>query len=485
MLKYFSAATVVVFFLIICMSFNNGGIDGKAVTPLNQMNQDTLGKKNKVANLYMTNCSGCHGEHMNAFVDRKWKHGNTQKDLIRGIKHGYPDEGMPAFDAAFTDEEIKDLADYILTGIKNVDRYLIDEKPASDVFKTEKMTIRLDAVVEGLDVPWGIAFLPGNELLVTDRNGKLYRAKSDKSKTEVSGVPEVVAQGQGGLLDVAVDPGFSKNNLIYLSYSKPKNEGGNILSTTAIMQAKLSGNKLSGQKDIFIAQPYSRTRHHYGSRLVFDDKGNLFFSVGERGNEKQNPQEIKGNDLGKIHRIKTTGAPVADNPFLKQAGVQPTIYSYGHRNPQGMAFDPRTKELWSNEHGPRGGDELNIIKPGRNYGWPVITYGINYNGKTISNISAKEGMEQPEHYWTPSIGASGLAFVTGNRYPGWENNILSGALRFKYLNRSELKDNKVTHEEILFRNIGRVRDVRMGPDGYIYMAVESPGKVYKLVPTSK
>jgi len=485
MLKYFSAGTVVVFFLMICLSFNNGGTTNKAIKPQAEVNQDSVSRTNKVANLYMANCSGCHGEQMNAFVDRRWKHGSTQKDLIKAIKHGYPDEGMPAFDATFSDEEITDLADYILTGIKNVNRYMIEDKPESNTFKTEKLTIRLDAVAEGMDVPWGIAFLPGDELLVTDRNGKLYRVKSDKSKSEISGVPEVVAQGQGGLMDVVTDPGFSSNKLIYLSYSKPKSEGGNILATTAIMRAKLSGDKLTDQKDIFIAQPYSRTRHHYGSRLAFDDKGHLFFSVGERGNEKQNPQQIKGNDLGKIHRIKTDGSVVADNPFLKLAGVQPTIYSYGHRNPQGLAFNPRTKELWSNEHGPRGGDELNIIKPGRNYGWPVITYGINYNGKTISDISSKQGMEQPEHYWLPSIGTSGLAFVSGSRYPGWENNILSGALRFKYLNRSEMKGNKVIHEEILFKNIGRVRDIRMGPDGYLYMAVESPGTVYKLIPLSK
>ncbi|MGV3704209.1 MAG: PQQ-dependent sugar dehydrogenase [Arcticibacter sp.] len=485
MLKYFSAATVLVFFLMICLSFNNGGTAGKRVAPGKTTQQDSTIRNNKVANLYMANCSGCHGEHMNAFVDRQWKHGNTQKDLMKAIKHGYPEEGMPAFDAAFTDVEIQALADYILTGIKNVNRYTADEKPKSNIFKTEKMTIRLDTVVAGMDVPWGIAFLPGNELLVTDRNGKLYRAKSDKSKVEISGVPEVLSQGQGGLLDVVIDPGFASNKLIYLSYSKPKNEGGAILATTAIMKARLNGNALTDQQDIFVAKPYSRTRHHYGSRLAFDDKGYLYFSVGERGNEKQNPQEIKGNDLGKIHRIKTDGSPVADNPFLKTTGAQGTIYSYGHRNPQGLAFNPDTKELWSNEHGPRGGDELNIIRPGRNYGWPVITYGINYNGKIISNISAKAGMEQPQHYWLPSIAASGMAFVKGTKYPGWENNILSGALRFQYLNRSEVKNNKVTHEEILFKNIGRVRDVRLGPDGYIYMAVESPGTVYKLVPLSK
>ncbi|WP_245681408.1 PQQ-dependent sugar dehydrogenase [Arcticibacter eurypsychrophilus] len=432
----------------------------------------------KSASLYLATCSGCHGEKMNAFVDRKWKFGNSKEDLFKSIKNGHPNEGMPSFKAAFTDKEIYALADYILTGIKNVDQYTIDEKPSSSLFKTEKMSIRLDTVAKGMQIPWSIAFLPGKDMLVTDKVGKLYQITEDGSKKEITGVPEVVAEGQGGLMDVILDPSFATNKLIYLSYSKPKNS----LATTAIMQAKLSGDRLTEQKDIFIAEPYSRTRHHYGSRMVFGRDGFLYFSVGERGNEKENPQEIKGNDLGKIHRIKTDGSPAPGNPFAKTPGAEASIYSYGHRNPQGLAVDPKTGVIWSNEHGPRGGDELNIIKPGQNYGWPVITYGINYDGKIMSPISAKEGMAQPQHYWIPSIATSGIAFVSGNKYPAWKDNILSGSLRFKYLNRSVMQNDKVTHEEILFKNIGRLRDVRMGPDGFIYIAVESPGTIYRLVP---
>jgi glucose/arabinose dehydrogenase len=248
------------------------------------------------------------------------------------------------------------------------------------------------------------------------------------------------------------------------------------------MRARLDGNTLKDQKDIFIAKPYSRTQQHYGSRLQFGKDGYLYISVGERGNEKENPQQIKGNDLGKIHRIKSDGTIPADNPFVKTADAQASIYSYGHRNPQGMTIHPGTGQIWVNEHGPRGGDEINIVEAGNNYGWPVISYGINYNGKPITNLTAKEGMAQPVHYWIPSIGPSGMAFVTGGKYKDWEGNILSGSLRFKFLQRTVLNGSKVTREEILFKNIGRVRDVRMAPDGFIYMAVETPGRVYRLVP---
>lgn len=431
---------------------------------------------------YKNYCAGCHGEKMDMFVDRSWKHGNKKEDLFKTIKNGHPDEGMPAFGESLTDKEINELADYILTGVKNVSKYTSNDQPASDVFKTEAMTIKLEMVAEGLDVPWGIAFLPAAELLVTERSGKLYRVKRDKSLQAISGVPEVLARGQGGLMDVVLDPDFAKNQVIYLSYSKTRKEGNAVLATTAILRAKLSGNQLTEQKDIFVAKPYSRAQHHYGSRMQFGKDGYLYCSIGERGNEKENPQQLKGNDLGKVHRIKSDGSIPADNPFFKTPGVEASIFSYGHRNPQGMTIHPQTGKIWTNEHGPRGGDEINIEEPGKNYGWPVITYGINYNGKPISNLTAKEGMVQPIHYWIPSIGPSGLAFVTGNRYKGWEGNLMSGSLRFKFLQRSVLKGNKVVKEEILFKNIGRVRDVRMAPDGFIYIAVESPGRIFKLVP---
>jgi glucose/arabinose dehydrogenase len=431
---------------------------------------------------YKNYCAGCHGEQMDMFADRKWKFGSKKEDLFKSVKLGHENEGMPAFGGSLTDKEINALADYILEGIKNVDKYTADEQPVSDLFKTEEMDVRLELVAEGLEVPWGMAFLPGGEMLVTNRNGKFYRVKADKSLQSISGAPEVLAKGQGGLLDVVLDPDFANNHDIYLSYSKFKNEDGTVLATTAIMKAKLEGNILTEQQDIFIAKPYSKTQHHYGSRMQFGKDGYLYFSVGERGNEKVNPQEIKGNDLGKVHRIKSDGSIPADNPFVKTPGAEASIYNYGHRNPQGMTIHPETGKIWTNEHGPRGGDEINIEEPGKNYGWPVITYGINYNGKPISNLTAKTGMVQPIHYWIPSIAPSGIAFVTGDKYQRWKGNLLSGSMRFKFLQRSVLKGNKVVKEEMLFKNIGRVRDVRMAPDGFIYIAVEAPGRIYRLVP---
>ena len=483
MFKYLITLLLICSFTAVLLSFSNSE-NTPNPAPVNDPIQDS--KFGKAAVHYQTYCGGCHGEKMNAFADRKWKHGNSRDDLFKAIKHGYKDEGMPAFDETFTDKETYQLADYIITGIKNVDRYAASDKPQSNIFKTELLTIRLDTIVKGLDVPWGMAFLPGGEMLVTDRNGNFFQVRKDGSTILIAGTPEVVNAGQGGLMDVIIDPDFETNKIIYLSYSKGKSIGGKNLATTAILKAKLENGQLSDQKDIFIAEPYSSTRHHYGSRMQFGKDGYLYFSVGERGGHNENPQQIKGNDLGKVHRIKSDGSIPADNPFVKTAGAEPSIFSYGHRNPQGMTIHPQTGAIWTNEHGPRGGDEINIVSPGKNYGWPDITYGINYNGKQMNpnTKTAKANMEQPLYQWTPSIGPSGMAFVNGNKYKGWEGNLMTGSLRFQYLNRSVLKDNKVVSEEILFKNIGRVRDVRMGPDGYLYIAVETPGTVYRLTPVN-
>ncbi len=442
--------------------------------------------KDSALSNYKNYCASCHGEKMEAFVDRKWKHGNSKDSLFESIKIGNADDGMPGFDTTFTDNEINDLVTYIVNGIGNVKKYDFKEVTVkSNLFTSKLQDIRLDTVVTGLKVPWGMAFLPGDEMLITERSGKLYRLTKKRELQDIEGVPEVLAEGQGGLMDIALHPGYTKNHIIYISYSLPKKTDSITLATTAVMRAKLDGNKLTEQKNIFVALPYSRTKHHYGSRLQFGEDGMLYISVGERGNEKENPQTLR-NSLGKIHRVKDDGSIPPDNPFVDSSGAVASIYSYGHRNPQGLAFNPTTGELWSNEHGPRGGDEINIVRKGKNYGWPVITYGINYNGIPMSNITEKEGMERPEWYWIPSIGPSGMAFVTGDRYKGWKGNILSGSLRFKYLNRSKVVNNKITEEEILLKNMGRLRDVRMGPYGYIYVAVEAPAAgIFRLIPVKR
>ncbi|MFD2514858.1 PQQ-dependent sugar dehydrogenase [Pontibacter locisalis] len=431
---------------------------------------------------YISYCSGCHGEEMEAFTDRKWKHGNSSEDLFKAIKHGYPDEGMQAFDETFTDKQINGLVAYIQEGIKQVKQYdFSEEKALAHVQKSEELNFRIDTVVSGLDVPWGMAFLPNGDMLITERSGVLYRLTGNKQLQKITGAPEVLAQGQGGLLDVELHPDFAKNNTIYLSYSALKQEGGNTLSTTAVMRAQLDGNKLTNPKVIFEALPYSKTRHHYGSRLEFGRDGYLYLSVGDRGNHDENPQSLERHP-GKVHRIKDDGSIPADNPFTDKPGAVASTYSYGHRNIQGMAIHPETGAIWTHEHGPKGGDEVNVSEKAKNYGWPVISYGINYNGTVLTELTKKEGMEQPLWYWVPSIAPSGMAFVTGNRYKGWENDLMVGSLRFKFLSRLEMDGNKIVKEEKLLKNIGRVRDVKMSPDGYLYVAVEKPGAIYKLIP---
>ena len=484
MLKVFSTVVVIASIGLACVQLND---KHSSITTANISTEKKKNSKDtgSVESNYKNYCSGCHGEKMDAFVDRKWKYGNTKEDLFKGIKHGYPDGGMPAFEAAFTNDEMYALSDYILTGIENLKRYEFNKATAQEnLFISAEQNIKLDTIAKGLGSPWGMVFLPNGDILVTEKSGKLSRIAKDKSIQSITGVPELTSEGQGGLMDVVLHPKFKSNNIIYLSYSAIKKEGTTTLATTAIMRAKLNGDKLSDQKMIFEALPYSKTRHHYGSRMVFGKDGMLYFSVGERGNEKQNPQSLE-NDLGKVHRIKDDGRIPADNPFINKKNAKPSIFTYGNRNPQGLTVNPFTGAIWSNEHGPRGVDEINIIKEGNNYGWPEISFGINYDGKIITDKTAKEGMEQPLHYWIPSIGPSGMAFITGNRYNKWQGNLLVGSLRFKYLNRCVVKDNKVVSEELLLKNIGRLRDVRMGPDGYIYVAVENPGFIFKLIPVAK
>ncbi|CAN5471810.1 hypothetical protein BH11BAC3_BH11BAC3_11530 [soil metagenome] len=470
-----------------CLAFlnvneSNKMPSGNAVLAIQQ---PSVGDTTGVEHNYKNFCSGCHGEKMNAFVDRKWKHGNTRENLFTGIKAGWADDGMPSFDTAFTNKEMYALADYILEGIKNRKRYDFEKAPAlENLFASTEVTVKLDTIVQGVKSPWSFAFLPDGEMVFTEKYGTLYKVTKDKVMETVSGVPTVVADGQGGLFDVVLHPDYKKNHLIYLSYSLAKKEGSKTLATTAIMRAKLVGNKLEDQKVIFEALPYSTTRHHYGGRMVFDRKGFLYFSVGERGNEKENPQSLS-NDLGKIHRINDDGSVPSDNPFVNTPGAKPTIYAYGNRNPQGLTMNPTTGEIWSHEHGPRGGDEVNLVEKGKNYGWPVICYGINYNGAIITDKTAMEGMEQPLLYWLPSIAPSGMAFVEGDRYKGWKGDLMVGSLRFNYLNRCKIKGNTITGEELLLKNVGRMRDVRMGPDGYLYISVENKGYIFKLIPVQQ
>ena len=344
--------------------------------------------------------------------------------------------------------------------------------------------VRAETVARGLENPWALAFLPDGRILVTERPGRLRIVGTDGSLSQpLAGVPEVQARGQGGLLDVALDPDFATNRTIYLSFSQP-GEGG---AGTAVARARLGEGRLDDVRVIYSQRPKVNSTGHYGSRIVFRRDGTMFITQGDRFNFRDRAQDLSAG-MGKIMRINSDGTVPRDNPFVDRGGVQPEIWSYGHRNVQAAALHPATGELWTVEHGARGGDELNNPQAGRNYGWPVITYGIDYNGSRIGEGTARDGMEQPVYYWDPVIAPSGMAFYTGNRYPGWgQNSVLIGGMASRALVRLVLENGRVTLEERYLGELReRVRDVQQGPDGYIYIVTDNEqGQVMRIVPAGR
>ncbi len=431
---------------------------------------------------YSNVCSSCHGSNILSFAGHRWKHGTERDSIFKSIKYGFEGTEMIAWESVLSDDQINNLTSYILKEIENVKKYGVkEEKLASDIVKTELLTIKLDTIVSGMVQPWGMVFLPSGDMLVTEQSGILYRVDKAGNKIPVTGLPKSKYRGQGGLLDIELHPDFKNNNWLYVSYSDYVIEGKDTLAGTALSRLKFANDKLTNEEKLFEGFPYSTAGSHFAGRIEFDKDGYLFLSVGDRRKENENPQFLT-NYNGKVHRMMDDGKIPSDNPFVGQDSVMQTIYSYGHRNPQGMALNPATNQIWTHEHGPRGGDEVNIIEPGLNYGWPIISYGIEYDGTTFTNLTEKEGMEQPLLYWVPSIAPSGATFVSTDKYPGWEGDFLAGSLRFRYLNRCIVDGNKIIGEEPLFKGIGRVRNVRVGPDGYIYVAVEEPGIIFRLMP---
>ncbi len=341
----------------------------------------------------------------------------------------------------------------------------------------EHINYTTEIIIPDLNIPWGMVFLPDGSMLITEKFGELIHYKNG-TKTNVEGLPDIYVRGQGGLLDLELHPNYKENGWIYFSFASAEGDGdgdgdgGN----TAIMRAKLNGNKLTDNQLLYKAGPNSKKGQHFGSRLEFDNKGYLYFSIGDRGNRDENPQDIT-RDCGKIYRIHDDGRIPDDNPFVNTPDAKTAIYSYGHRNPQGMVKHPKTGEIWVHEHGPRGGDEINVIQKGKNFGWPSITYGINYSGTPITKKTSRKGMEQPLFFWVPSIAPSGMTFVTSDVYPDWKGDILVGSLKFQYLEHLMLKKGKVVKREILLNGMGRVRNIRQGPDGYLYAALEGVGIV--------
>jgi glucose/arabinose dehydrogenase len=375
--------------------------------------------------------------------------------------------------------------------------------PDGQVVKSEKQTFKIEVVARGIETPWAIAFLPDRRLLITERPGRLRIVEKGKLLPEaVKGTPKVWEKQDGGLFDVEVHPDYAKNGWIYLSYSEilpgyvappaaaapatpppadpgqggRRGRGGppDPPTMTVIVRGKINkNNEWTDEQIIFRAKPefYSSSNAHYGSRFIFDSQGHLFYTLGEKNNPAL-AQDL-ANPLGKIHRVNDDGSVPKDNPFVGRADAVATIWSYGHRNPQGLAWDPVTHKLWESEHGPQGGDEINVIEPGHNYGWGVITMG---NDPRVPE-KTHEGMEQPIVYYTPTIAPSGMTFYTGSRYPNWKNNLFVSALGGQQLRRLEVKGTEVTHQEQAFNQFGRVHDVIIGPDGYLYVTLQLPGQV--------
>lgn len=356
------------------------------------------------------------------------------------------------------------------------------EKPSEEIVEVNDpnnpFSFKVETVVGGLELPWGMLFLPDGSMLISEQKGELIHFKNGK-KSLVQDIPKVYHKNQGGLLDIELHPDYKNNGWIYLSMSaniEKDGKGGN----TTIMRAKLVDNRLVNQEVLYKATPNTKTGNHFGSRLEFDNEGYLYFSIGDRKNRDVNPQDIT-RDNGKIYRINDDGSIPTDNPFYNVEGAKKAIFSYGHRNPQGMAIHPVTGKIWTHEHGPKGGDEINIITAGKNYGWPLICYGINYDDTILTENTSLPGMEQPVHYWVPSIAPSGMDFVTSDKYPNWKGNLLVGSLKFEYLNRCVIENDKVVKEEKLLDGMGRIRTILEAPDGYIYVAIEQKG-IVRLVP---
>ena len=423
-------------------------------------------------------CSGCHGQKMKTFVDRKWEYGSTQEDIERSIAKGMVNEGMPAYEQTLKPEEITILAQYILQGIADRKSYDIVEDSTPKHYVSDYYNLRVDTIVDGLEIPWGIKVLADGTIFFTERKGTFNIKRPGAEAVAIQGVPDSKAHGQGGMMDVALHPQYEDNGWIYLSYTK----SNGLKYTTAVVRGKIKGNKFVDQEDIFEALPYVSTKYHFGSRIVFDQEGYMYVTVGDRGKRDDHPQFLS-NACGKVHRLFDDGRVPQDNPYYNDAEAIKSIWSYGHRNPQGMVYDAQNDNIWVHEHGPRGGDELNLVEKAVNYGWPIVSYGINYNGTTFTDKSEMEGMRHPVNVWIPSIAPSGMAVVDAH-YPHWKGDILSGSLRFNYISRVRVNGDQLVEEERILQDIGRVRAIEMGADGHLYVGVEDKGRILRVVITA-
>ena len=440
--------------------------------------------------LYTQHCATCHGTDLTggmskSLLDGVWQFGDGRGYVTRNIRDGIPNLGMPSFGKTLTGDEISSIVDYLY----EAEAAAGAKKPAlPEMIESMDYEIKTEIYADNLSIPWAIVFLDDKTALVTERPGTLRMIQDGQLLAEpVAGTPEVVHEGQGGLMDVNIDPEYAENGWIYLSYShaiKKKLTDRRPPAMTRLVRGRIKDMQWTDEQVIYEAPHdlYLTTRHHYGNRIVFDKKGYLYFSIGDRGRQDQAQDPSRPN--GKIHRIYPDGSIPEDNPFIDNG--LPTLFSLGNRNPQGISIHPVTDEVWSIEHGPLGGDELNLIRKGVNYGWPVITYGKNYNGTIVSEYTRMEGYEQPILYWKPSIAVCGMEFYEGEVFSRWQDNfLLVTALKYEEVILLNIEKDRVMHQEVILKNEGRVRDVGMDPAGNIYVVVNEPHRVIKLSPLAE
>ncbi len=446
-----------------------------------------------VDELYQQYCASCHGQDLAggssvSLIDEDWKYGSSNAEIARAIRDGFPDLGMIGFGDSLGDERIRSLVIYIREKAalaKSASR-TPRQVSSEGVFTSSLHSFSLEKVGQAAGIIWSMDFMPDGGIIATQRDGKLWIFQEGEQPEQITGIPEIWQRGQGGLLEVALHPDYAENQWVYLSYSESVGgkERGRTAGMTAVVRGRVHGNKWVDQENLFNApvETHTSAGTHFGSRFVFKD-GYLYFAIGDRG--RQNQAQDLSLPNGKIHRLHDDGRIPADNPFVDKEDAMPSIWSYGHRNPQGLDLNPATGELWETEHGPRGGDETNLIHKGLNYGWPEITYGMNYNGLPITDRTEAEGMEQPKHYWVPSISVCGIDFYEGDLFPSWKGDLFVTGLASQQLHRLRIENGEVTSDEIVLKGVGRLRDIANGPDGSLYLSVEDAsrhGTIYRLRP---
>ena len=442
----------------------------------------------QASELYRTYCAGCHGAQLQGnsatgLIKETWTYGRSHGAIVKNIKYGIAEAEMPAWKAVLSDEQINAVADFIVASQETPPDAV---RPLPSELTTEDYTLRVEQLVtDGIKTPWGITFIDADHALFTENTGAIrWLVKGRLDPQPVQGVPTTDTRATGGFMDIIVDPDYASNGWVYLAYSQYQHDDTReeVPAMTKIVRGKIKDHRWQDEQTLFeVADSLLLVKgNRWGCRFLFDNQGYLYFSIGDmkRGDDSQDP----GKPAGKVFRIYPDGSIPDDNPYADQPGALAAIYSIGNRNVQGIAQHPETGELWATEHGPMGGDELNILKKGANYGWPVITYGIDYSGEIVSEKTHQAGMEQPVTQWTPSIAVCPATFATSDLFPAWKNDLLIGALAFEELRRLEIKGHQVVKQEMILKGHGRVRDIETSPDGAIYVLLNNPDMIVRLTP---